>query len=52
MNTSAAIFSWMGALSDPTRARALRLLERQELAVAELCDVLQLPQSTDRKSVV
>lgn len=39
-------FSLMSSLSDPTRARTLRLLERQELAVAELCDVLQLPQST------
>jgi SAM-dependent methyltransferase len=41
-----ALLSWMGTLSDPTRLRLLRLLERQELGVAELCDVLQLPQST------
>ncbi len=33
-------------LSDGTRGRLLTLLERQELAVSELCDVLQLPQST------
>jgi ArsR family transcriptional regulator len=46
MNGSTAIFGWMASLSDQTRARALRALERQELAVAELCDVLQLPQST------
>src|SRR5438128_3389355 len=37
---------WMDALSEPTRLRLLRLLERHELGVAELCDVLQLPQST------
>jgi ArsR family transcriptional regulator len=36
----------MDALSDPTRLRLLRLLERHELGVVELCDVLQLPQST------
>jgi ArsR family transcriptional regulator len=41
-----ALLSWMGTLSDPTRLRLLRLLERHELGVAELCDVLQLPQST------
>ncbi|WP_432797584.1 ArsR/SmtB family transcription factor [Poriferisphaera sp. WC338] len=36
----------MAALSDPTRLRLLRLLERQELGVAELCEILQMPQST------
>ncbi len=41
-----ALFSWMTALADPTRVRLLRLLARQELGVVELCDVLQLPQST------
>lgn len=41
-----ALLSWMTTLSDPTRLRLLRLLERHELGVAELCDVLQLPQST------
>lgn len=40
------LLSWMGALADPTRLRLLRLLERHELGVVELCDVLQLPQST------
>jgi len=34
------------ALADVTRLRLLRLLERRELGVAELCDALQLPQST------
>jgi len=37
---------WMQSLSDPTRARLLRLLERTELTVAEMCTTLQLPQST------
>ncbi len=36
----------MDALADPIRLRLLRLLERHELGVAELCEVLQLPQST------
>lgn len=40
------MLSWMTSLADVTRARALRLVERHELAVAELCSVLQLPQST------
>ena len=37
---------WMTSLADATRARMLRLTERHELAVAEICSVLQLPQST------
>src|SRR3954447_21986509 len=41
-----ALLGWMECLSDPTRLRLVRLLERHELGVAELCDVLQLPQST------
>lgn len=40
------IFDRMSALSDATRSRLLLLLEAQELAVGELCAVLQLPQST------
>ncbi len=36
----------MSSLADPTRLRLLRLLERNELGVVELCDILQLPQST------
>src|SRR5688572_16697153 len=40
------LFSWMEVLADPTRLRLLRLLERHELGVAEVCHVLQLPQST------
>src|SRR4051812_2814080 len=41
-----ALLGWMESLADATRLRLLRLLERHELGVAELCDVLQLPQST------
>ncbi len=36
----------MESLCDMTRLRLLRLVERQELGVTELCDILQLPQST------
>jgi ArsR family transcriptional regulator len=36
----------MGNLADPTRLRILRVLEREELSVLELCEVLKLPQST------
>ncbi len=36
----------LGALADETRSRLLLLLDRHELAVGELCAVLQLPQST------
>ncbi|MBI1369658.1 MAG: metalloregulator ArsR/SmtB family transcription factor [Planctomycetes bacterium] len=46
MTTAPAMMNWMTALADVTRARVLRLLERHELTVAELCAVLQLPQST------
>ncbi|HEV8605683.1 MAG TPA: metalloregulator ArsR/SmtB family transcription factor [Tepidisphaeraceae bacterium] len=42
----AALLAWMDALADATRLRLLRLLERHELGVIDLCDVLQLPQST------
>jgi len=40
------LLGWMASLADPTRLRLLRLLERNELQVQELCDVLQLPQSS------
>ncbi len=42
----AALIAWMDSLGDSVRLRLLRLLERQELGVAELCDILQQPQST------
>ncbi len=44
--TPAALFGWMEGLADATRLRLLRVLERQELGVVELCQVLKLPQST------
>lgn len=40
------ILNHMSALADPTRARILLVLEVHELTVNELCNVLQLPQST------
>lgn len=40
------LLGWMGALADPIRLRLLRALEQHEFGVAELCDILQLPQST------
>src|SRR5690349_1447665 len=40
------MLGWMSSLADATRARILRLVERHELTVADLCGVLQLPQST------
>jgi SAM-dependent methyltransferase len=43
---AAALLGWMELLADPTRLRLLRALERQELSVLELCEVLALPQST------
>ncbi|MCC6422127.1 MAG: metalloregulator ArsR/SmtB family transcription factor [Phycisphaerales bacterium] len=41
-----ALVAWMESLADPTRLRLLLLLERNELGVAELCEIVQLPQST------
>lgn len=50
MNTAApqsdVFLACIESLADPTRLRLLRLLEQQELGVAELCQVLQMPQST------
>lgn len=36
----------LSSLAEPTRLRVLRLLEREELSVRELGDVIQVPQST------
>jgi ArsR family transcriptional regulator len=36
----------MESLADRTRLRLIRILERNELGVVELCEILQLPQST------
>jgi ArsR family transcriptional regulator len=41
-----SLFAWMESLADPTRLRLLRILERHELGVVELCGILQSPQST------
>ena len=43
---SPSVIAIFAALADPQRARMLRLLEREELAVGELASALQLPQST------
>ncbi len=44
--TPDALLAWMELLAEPTRLRLLRALERRELSVLELCEVLALPQST------
>ena len=41
-----ALLGRMASLADSTRLRLLKLLDRHELGVVELCDILQLPQST------
>ena len=41
-----AILDHLASLADTTRSRILLLLDRQELTVSELCNVMQLPQST------
>lgn len=46
MISTAAPLEWLQTLADATRVRLLRLLEREELSVSELCLTLQLPQST------
>ena len=42
----ATIVTRLQALADSTRNRLLLVLERHELTVSELCEALQLPQST------
>ena len=41
-----SLLSWMASLSDATRLRLLHLLDQCDLRVVDLCDVLQMPQST------
>src|SRR4029078_10276038 len=41
-----AIIDHLASLADTTRSRILLLLDRHELPVGELCEVMQLPQST------
>jgi ArsR family transcriptional regulator len=40
------LVGWMESLADRTRLRLLRILEQHDLGVVELCEILQLPQST------
>lgn len=40
------LLGWMDSLADATRIRLLRLLEQHELNVMDLCEIMQLPQST------
>ena len=46
MNQSPAVVDHLTVLSDAIRVRMLAVLEGRELTVSELCDVVQLPQST------
>ncbi|HEX9165603.1 MAG TPA: metalloregulator ArsR/SmtB family transcription factor [Gemmatimonadales bacterium] len=46
MNIAAPVLDQLSIVADTLRARTLEVLSRQELTVSELCDVLQLPQST------
>lgn len=47
MNQPASpVLAHLNVLGDPLRVRLLLVLEGQTLAVGELCDILQLPQST------
>jgi SAM-dependent methyltransferase len=41
-----AILNQLASLAEMTRGRILLLLDRHELTVSELCDIVQLPQST------
>src|SRR5215470_18252495 len=45
MNTPAVV-DQLNVLSDAIRVRMLAVLESRELTVSELCDIVQLPQST------
>ena len=40
------LLKWMASLADATRLRLLALVAEHELGVSDLCEVLQLPQST------
>lgn len=42
----AQVLGRVGSLADETRARILLLLEANELTVGEICQIVQLPQST------
>ena len=40
------LLKWMASLADSSRIRLLSLLAEQELGVSEVCEVVQMPQST------
>ena len=42
----AGLLSLMDSLADTTRLRLLHMLQREQLGVVDLCEVLQMPQST------
>lgn len=46
MTATSTIFDRLTALADSTRSRLLLALDSHELTVSELCQVVQLPQST------
>ena len=46
MYSFTSVTDHLSVLSDSIRVRMLAVLEGRELTVSELCDVLQLPQST------
>ena len=46
MNIAAPVLDQLSIVADAVRARTLQVVAGQELTVSELCDVLQLPQST------
>lgn len=46
MNGASPVLTHLATLADALRVRMLLVLEGQELPVSELCEVLQLPQST------
>jgi ubiquinone/menaquinone biosynthesis C-methylase UbiE/DNA-binding transcriptional ArsR family regulator len=46
MNPNPAVVDQLSVLSDAIRVRMLSVLEGRELTVSEICDVIQLPQST------
>ena len=46
MTFAAEILDQLSALAEPTRVRLLMVLQDHELTVGDLCDALELPQST------
>jgi ArsR family transcriptional regulator len=46
MNMTPLVVDQLSVLSDAIRVRMLAVLESRELTVSELCDIVQLPQST------